>query len=515
MSLDDQIDHNKQIVRDLYEGPVEHHVIATKGKGERLDRPELVKVQTELRKGYFDLLMFEDLGRMVRGAEAVRLMGIAVDHGTRVIAPNDCIDTAEGTWEEDALAACRDHVGHNAHTSKRLKHKLMNRFEKFGQALPLMIYGYIKPQGAESYDDILKDPSAIPIYQEIFKRLEADPNCSAMADWLQQNDVPTGPYSRRKSWDGKMVRRLVANPLLKGRPGRGFRHSVKHHETGRRISEKNPDGPHYRDHPHLAHVDPVLWDEVNDLLRRNNEGCGRPKINGVDVRRHVPRKRTRFPGQHARCWYCGRQLVWGGNGITGNLMCNGAREYKCWNSIGFDGALAAKKLVDVITSELYAMDGFDEQFRQIVSKAAATIGGDAEQRWKKLKDEEATIAQQKENVASAIAKLGIKPMLEEKIREIEEKERQLLRQRHELESIGRRKPEIPASTAELRKMLEEEFGRLAIDSPEFGNLMRRLVPQFDVYLVRLCDGGHLVARGEGNAGLGRHVRRYRTRARAA
>jgi len=365
-----------------------------------------------------------------------------------------------------------------------------------------MIFGYVKPEGAKSYDDILKDPSATPIIQEIFRRLKADPNCSAVADWLQRNGTPTGPYARRKSWDGSMVRRLVANPLLKGRPGRGFRHTVKHHETGRRISEKNPEGPHFRDHPHLAHVDPILWEEVNDLLNRSNEGCGHPKTNGVDVRWHLPRKRTRFPGQHACCWYCGRQLVWGGNGVTENLMCNGARGYVCWNSIGFDGALAAKRLVATIKSELYALDGFDEQFHQMVSKAAENIGSDVEQRWKKLKDEEAAIVLQKENVTSAIAKLGIKPMLEEKILEIEERERQLLRQRRELESLGQRKPQLPASTGELRKMLEEEFERLTIDSPEFGDLMRRLVPQFDVYLVRLCDGGHLAARAKVTLALG-------------
>jgi hypothetical protein len=33
-----------------------------------------------------------------------------------------------------------------------------------------------------------------------------------------------------------------------------------------------------------------------------------------------------------------------------------------------------------------------------------------------------------------------------------------------------------------------------MDSPEFGELMRALVPQFHVYLVRLCDGGHLFPR---------------------
>jgi site-specific DNA recombinase len=199
ISLDDQVDHGKQVAADLYDGPVEYHVIATTAKGERLDRPELARIQQELRKGFLDLLVFEDLGRMVRGGEAVRLIGIGVDHGSRVIAPNDGIDTADDNWEQTALLAASDHVSHNAHTSKRLQYKLMNRFVKFGQALPLMIYGYQKPPGAKCYDDILKDPEAVPIYQEIFAKLKANPNCSAIADSLNQKCVPTGPYIRCRS----------------------------------------------------------------------------------------------------------------------------------------------------------------------------------------------------------------------------------------------------------------------------------------------------------------------------
>src|SRR5581483_7359717 len=118
-----------------------------------------------------DLLVVEDLGRMVRGWEAVRLCGVAVDHGTRVIAPNDCIDTLEASWEEDALSACRDHVGHNAHTSKRLKQKLMNRFVKSGGATALPPFGFIKPPGAKSYDEWQKDPVAVPIYAEWLRLL--------------------------------------------------------------------------------------------------------------------------------------------------------------------------------------------------------------------------------------------------------------------------------------------------------------------------------------------------------
>jgi hypothetical protein len=49
-----------------------------------------------------------------------------------------------------------------------------------------------------------------------------------------------------------MVRRVTANPILKGMPRRGLKHTVKHHETGRRVSVKNPEAPHFYECPRLA-----------------------------------------------------------------------------------------------------------------------------------------------------------------------------------------------------------------------------------------------------------------------
>src|SRR5262249_40899151 len=163
------------------------------------------------------------------------------------------------SWEEDVIAACRDHVGHNAHTSKRLKHKLMNRFLKFGGATPVEVFGYVKPPGARTYEDWQKDSAATPILQEWFRRVRQSGHRSAVADWLNENGIAPGKYCRRERWNGAMVRRLTRNPLLKGMPGRGFQHTVKHNETGRRVSVKNPKGPQFRPYPALAHIDPALW----------------------------------------------------------------------------------------------------------------------------------------------------------------------------------------------------------------------------------------------------------------
>ena len=51
LSLEDQEDHARQIGSELNDGPSEYTIIAAKGKGERLDRPELDRIKALLRAG--------------------------------------------------------------------------------------------------------------------------------------------------------------------------------------------------------------------------------------------------------------------------------------------------------------------------------------------------------------------------------------------------------------------------------------------------------------------------------
>ena len=211
----------------------------------------------------------------------------------------------------------------------------MNRFIKFGGAMARPIYGYIVPEDARTYDDWAKDEAAVTVYAEWFRRLAEDPNCLKLADWLNATGTPTGPYCRSDKWTGKMVRRITENTVLKGLPERGRRHTVKVHETGRRVSVPNPKGPKSRACPHLEFIPPDTFDQVNALLIATNSGFGRKPVNGLDPLYRVPRTRSRFPGGVARCSYCGREYVWGANGVAENLMCNAARSWNCWNAVGF------------------------------------------------------------------------------------------------------------------------------------------------------------------------------------
>lgn len=501
LSLEDQEDHGKEVVAELYDGPVEYRVVATKGKGEALDRPELAEIEKLLRTRELDLLVMEDVGRLVRGVDAVRLWGIAVDHGVRCIAPNDCCDTADDSWEEDLISACRDHVGHNAHTSKRLKKKLMNRFKKFGGATALPIAGYIKAEDAKTYDDWRKDEAATPIIQAGLDRLEQDGNCSAVADMFNSKGFSPGPYCRNGKWDGSMVRRYYKNSILQGMPARGHRHTIKHHENGRRVSVKNPNGAEFIECPHLAHVDPDQLDRVNAFLKNRNAKLGRKPVNGNDPLKGVPRKRTVFPGQHARCWYCGHHCVWGANGIKKNLMCSGAREWKCWNSIGFDGPQAVDKIIQIIVAELYGLEGFDAQWKEFV-EAAKRERGNRSKDVEKLQRDVQAHAREQRHVMEAVASCGSFPLLQAKLQELDSQGRDLTFRRRKLEREQQRDLLLPDSVFELRTLLEVEFAQQAVTSQEFGDLLRLLVPQFFVYVVRHRDGGHLLPRAKLTLNLG-------------
>ncbi len=493
-SLEDQEDNAKEAIAELYDGPVEFRVITTIGKGEALDRPELEQIEFAYRSREFDAFVYDDLSRLIRGGEAARLLGVGVDHGTRSICIDDGIDTVDETWEEDALNACSENVAHNQRTSKRIKQKMMNRFKKHGETARRSIYGYSVPAGAKSFVDWQKDPIAEKHILEGARILRATRNGAAVADYFNANNVPVGPYARNDQWDGTMVLRYYRNPLLKGMPYRGRMATVKHHGSGKRVSKKNPDGPTYYDAPHLAYFEPAEHDDLVALLATSNERFRRKAVNGADPRANVPRKRTRFPGQHARCWYCGRQFTWGGNGMKGHLMCSGSHKYHCWNSIHIDGALVTDRVRSAITEMLYQQDGFDDQFRAIVEVAQHGAQGNGGVQLKQLVAEEVQLGREKDNLLAAIKALGTKQMILDEVEAIEERGRELARRRYLIEKSQKQPLELPRSVDELRAQLAEQFQALSVESPEFGMLLRQIVPEIDVYLVRLLDGGHPLPR---------------------
>lgn len=492
-SLDDQEDNAKEVIADLYSGQVEFDVIATTGKGEWLDRPELEQIELALKSREYDIFIFDDLSRLIRGGDAARLLGVGVDHGTRSICVKDGIDTCDPTWEEDALNACSESVAHIERTSKRVKQKCMNRFKKYGATPKRPIYGYVVPEEAKSFDEWQKDPNAVEFIREGARILGETLNGEATAEYFRKNQVPVGPYARNADWNGTMVLRFYRNPLLKGYPQRGKMRTVKHHGTGHRQSKRNPNGPTHYHVPHLAHFEPMEFDDLVARLADRNEHYRRKTVGGVDPQTGVSRKRSRYPGRHVFCGVCGRRFVFGGHGQTHRLMCNGARQHRCWNGITFDGPFAAREIAAAVMKEIETFPEFSVELFKLVEEEAEKQGTSSRDRMEQIRREESRLDRYIGNIVSEIREGRPCPSLREELHRLENEKESLLRERYQIERIPCRSITI-GSVEEVKKLARDVFRNLAPDSQEFSRLMQKLIPKILVFPYRLCDGGKIVLR---------------------
>ena len=164
-SLADQEALYREWLDRNYDGPYELTMIASQGSGEYLERAELLRAYELVESGQFDLVLTEDLGRICRRIQVIDFCETCEDVETRLIALNDNVDTAPDDWRLNSFFAAMRHEAYNRDTGKRIRRSQRNRFLQGGM-LRGMIYGYIRSPGATTDDDVQKDPSAQPIYDE-------------------------------------------------------------------------------------------------------------------------------------------------------------------------------------------------------------------------------------------------------------------------------------------------------------------------------------------------------------
>ena len=151
-------------------------------------------------------------------------------------------------------------------------------------------------------------------------------------------------------------------------------------------------------------------------------------------------------------------------------------------------------MVDLIKKILFRLDGFEEQYIELIEAVANDQNAGLSGRWDALRRNELSLQRERENLVAAVRAAGPHETLTQALAAIDLRARELAQEKDRLEALSSRPLQIPESPAELRQMLESEFERLASDSFEFGDLLRQLVPEFEVYLVRLCDGGNPLPR---------------------
>ena len=283
-SLDDQSQYSLDHLSRIMPGEnFEIKVIAGQGSGQYLDREEFVELTSEVATGQYDIVIAEDLARILRRMHAFIFCEEAEDVATRVIAINDFLDTKNDNWRQAAFFAAYKHASFCIETAKRIRRSHRNRFMQ-GAIVLEMQYGYIKPHPKANDEEVYKDPAAIPIYAKWISMLEADATFSEVARWLNKNNVPVDPPNRKKrkdrskKWTCAMVKRLTYNPILKGERHRNKRMAIRINKTGRpKLIDAPPEELLIRKVPHLAFVEPDRWDRLIRQLDKRNKKYSRSK----------------------------------------------------------------------------------------------------------------------------------------------------------------------------------------------------------------------------------------------
>jgi hypothetical protein len=471
----------------------EVNVLASQGSGERLESTEYLRALELVEFGEYDLVLTEDLGRICRRVHAHIFCELCEDHEVRLIALNDHVDTGREDWRLSSFFAVMRHETYNRDTSQRIRRTLRNRFAQ-GGVFQCEIYGYVKPPGAKSEEDVYKDPSAEAMYEQWFTMLEGGASFAEVADYLNANHVPVGPHTRQERWDCRMVSRITRNPILKGLRVRNDRMSKRINKTGRRKSVKAPPEERLeRFCPHLAFIQPARYDRILRTINERNGIYRRKGEDGRDNRRNVPKKRTRWPGQHIFCGICGRMYVYGGHGQKEHLMCNGARAHHCWNGVSVDGPAAAAKLSQAIYSAIESLPGFDSTLLEIVRQEARQRNDADQEQLRQLAREEVRNARELANMLQFIRGGRATCSVREEVERLESEKTELVRLREELERLPRSTLELP-SVDEIKCLARDELLRYTMDSPEYGRFMQQLIPRILVFPYRLCDGGKMVLR---------------------
>ncbi len=143
-SLTDQGAMYKQWVRNNTDQKFTLRMIATRGSGELLDRSELKLLRKLIRNNKYDFVLAEDLARICRRVDAIKICESCEDHGVRLIAMNDHIDTALESWRLASFFAAMRHEQYNSDTGKRIRRTQRNRFMQ-GGIVQTLIFCYDKP----------------------------------------------------------------------------------------------------------------------------------------------------------------------------------------------------------------------------------------------------------------------------------------------------------------------------------------------------------------------------------
>jgi DNA invertase Pin-like site-specific DNA recombinase len=487
----------EEFLSRVYKGKLHVRQLGEQISGLVADRATILEAYELIATGEWDVVLTEDLSRLYRNPRHQMIfVQDCVDAGVRFISVADNLDTADESWEMMLGVSTLRHGFHVPDTRRRVKRKAKYSFHNGGMVLKVK-YSYVKvsKQDAKSgkYGPvglcIRKLDKCTPVIAEIRERLMTSRDPLSIVDWLNDNEVPPGPYVTSGRWSLWVLKGLLCDPILHGL--RTFRRTTYQpiYSSGKHRRKWNPE-PETEHWPQLAHMTREEQEEMLAAVGWEINWNGiKPKAGGPRLR--ISRYDSLWPGQAATCGACeGPMLICGDH-----LRCKWSLKQfgqSCWNHVQVPIALTRERLLAWLREQLsrffIAREAMVATAWEVYRTERQKRAKDAGQICKEIKSYEA----QQQAYAKAI---GLAPDIEvlvEKLKGVEEKLQDLHRR---LQNDEQAAVEFELTKDGVSQQLDVVLAWLLNHSFEFAETLRECFPKFVIQPVMALDTPQVRPRG--------------------
>ena len=388
-SNDSQHFDTERWLLQVYTGERRVHRFGEQASGWLADRPYLDEAMDMIKTREWDAVIVGELREVYRNPQFLwKFVQDCVDHDTRFISIADGVDTAEEEWENRMYVATLLAGMAVPEARRRVKCKATFAFHQGGMVLKIR-YGYRKLTKEEAASGqfgpkglrIAKIVECTSYIHGMRLRVLAGDSYPVVADWLNDEGVDPGPYVTGGKWTGRLVRDLLRDPILSGR--RQFRKEVSQliYAKGKNKPKTNPNPPEMQDFVELAHFTPEEHHELLAVMDERKENGAKDQRSGRDSPLFdVPRARSLWPGQHARCAACGGLMYRYGKLLKcQSVLGKGPKD--CWNHVLARIDEVHKRVLPIMLQFLDQCGSVKELIAEIAWSECKRLRGAGTDRW--------------------------------------------------------------------------------------------------------------------------------------
>ena len=161
--------------------------------------------------------------------------------------------------------------------------------------------------------------------------------------------------------------------------------------------------------------------------------------------------------------------------------------------MSFDGQLASQRILAALLARLEELPEFDAVLLEKLNREMDAVRSSMNSDLMAAERELLGINQKVSNLSEVIANAGLEEILIEKLQELKSQRLQMLQKIRSLKEMPEQEVTLPPM-ATLKQRIRDAFQALATESPEFGELMRKIITDLRVFPYRICDGNRIVQR---------------------